>query len=65
MRCVKGRKVMKEEGTGGRRGGAKMRKRNNFGPPWKTRGKLRGGGLVGRWAHSRNQNDEGEGGWGG
>ena len=41
---------MKEGGRGGRCGGAKRRQKN-FGPPWKTRGKLKGGGgRVEIWA---------------
>ena len=40
-------------------------KEKNFGPPWQTHGKLRGRGLVRRWAHSRNRNWKGEGGRGG
>ena len=41
-------------GGGERRGGAKRQRKNNFGPPWQTRGKLKGrGGAVGRWACSR------------
>ena len=45
---------MKEGGGRGRCGGAKRRQKNNFGPPWKTRGEIKGGGgAVGRWACSR------------
>ena len=45
---------MKEGGGGGRCRGAKRRRKNNSGPPWKTRGKLKGGrGEVGRWTYSR------------
>ena len=45
---------MKEGGVGGRCGGTKRRRENNIGTPWKTRGKLKGGGgAVGRWACSR------------
>ena len=43
----------------------KNRQRNNFGPPYQTCGKIRGRGLVWRWAHSRKCNRKGEGGWGG
>ena len=53
-------------GAGGRRGGAKIRHRNNFGPPWQTHEKLKGGGgSVGIWARIRNQNWKGERGRGG
>ena len=45
---------MKEGGIGGRCGGAKRQQKNNLGPPWKTCGKLKGGGgAVGRWECSR------------
>ena len=65
LRCVQGRQGTKEESTGGRRGGAKRRERNKFGPPWQTCGKLRGGGSVGRWSYSKNRNWKGEEGRGG
>ena len=45
---------MKEGGGRGRCGGANRRRKNDFGPPWKTCGELKGGGVaVGRWACSR------------
>ena len=47
---------MKEGGGGGKCGGANRRRKNNFGPTWKTRGKLKGGGgAVGIWACSRTE----------
>ena len=62
LRCVQGRKGTREGITGGRRGGAKRRNRNNFGPPWKTQGKIKGGVVsVGIWARSRKPNRKGEG----
>ena len=44
--------------AGGRLGGAKRRQRNNFGPPWKSRGRLRGGGARKRTPCSRNRGGE-------
>ena len=45
---------MKEGGGGGMCGGAKRQRKNDFGPPWKPRGNLKGGrGAAGRWACSR------------
>ena len=45
---------MKEGVKGEKSGGAKRRQKNKFGQPWKTHGKLKGGGgAVGRWACSR------------
>ena len=45
---------MKEGGGGGRCGGAKRHRKNDFGTPWKIYGKINGGGgAVGRWAYSR------------
>ena len=47
----------REIGYEGRRGGAKRRRKNNFRPPWQTRGKLKGGGgALGRWVCSRTAN---------
>ena len=56
---------MKEGGGGGRCSGAKRQRKNNFGPPWNTRGKIKGGGgAVGRWVCSRNSTRrEGKSGW--
>ena len=45
---------MKEGDGGVRCFGTNKQWENNFGPPWKTRGKLKGGGRVmGRCAFSR------------
>ena len=65
LRYVQGRQGMKEGGRGGRCGGAKRRWKNNFEPPWKTRGKLKGaGGAGGRLAYSRTATRrEGKSGW--
>ena len=56
LRCLQGRHGIKDEGVGGRCGGAKRRQRKHFRTPWKTRRKLRGGGSVRRWARSRKRN---------
>ena len=51
---MQGRQGTKEEGEGGRRSGAK-RRRKNFGLPSHNFRKLKGGrGLVGRWERSKN-----------
>ena len=50
---------MKGEGAEGRLGGEKSNQRNNFGPPWKSRRRPRGRGLVGRMRYSRIQIIEG------
>ena len=46
---------MKDGDKGEMRGGNKRKWKNNFGPPWMTRGKIKGGegGAVARWACSR------------
>ena len=45
---------MKEGGAGGSCGGSNRQLKNNFGKPWKTHGKLKGGGgAAGKWSCSR------------
>ena len=51
---------METESNRGSMGGAMSRhKRNNFGPPWQSSGRLRGRGAVGRISCSRNRRREG------
>ena len=56
--CVQEKHGTKEEVSGGRLGGARRQQINNFGPPWQTCRKLRGGGLVGIFSHRMNQKGE-------
>ena len=53
---MQGRQGKKEGGGVQRRGSANRQQKINFGPPWKTRGELKGGeGEMGRWACSRSE----------